>query len=271
MMSLLEAVEAGRLIELPGSDKAQALQILGSLIEAIPDLQPRVDVVGAVSERERTVNTGIGGGWACPHARIAQEGNMLCAVGWAPGGIDYGAPDDQPVRIVVMYLIPENQKNAYLKEISTLARLIQSNEPLRTFAALADLNQVRNRLLDVITVALEASAPQAKARMIRLEAKRLAEPVVSAAAVTWMPAAIIPFAAVVSSNRPLLILAQDDSLVKTLELSPDLAGSLSRQEQFQAGGYRIIIRSATAYRPDRTVWDCLAMKEPAVPTGPAVG
>lgn len=266
MMSLLEAVEAGRLIELPDNDKGHAIQILGSLIEAIPDLQANIDVVGKVGERERMANSGIGAGWACPHARIAAEGGLQCAVGWTPKGIDYGAPDGKPVYVIVMYLIPENQKNAYLKEISTLARLIQANESLRTFSTLADLNQVRNRFLDAITAALESSAPQTKARMIRLESRQLAGPAAPAApgaTPTWMPGVILPFAAVCASSRPPLILAQEESLVRGLEATADLTNLLSRQEQFSAAGYRILVRSATSYKPDRTYWECLAVKEPA--------
>ena len=33
-------------------------------------------------------NTGIGMGWACPHMRTQHEGDMMCAAGWSPAGID---------------------------------------------------------------------------------------------------------------------------------------------------------------------------------------
>jgi mannitol/fructose-specific phosphotransferase system IIA component (Ntr-type) len=265
MMSLLEAVQAGRLIELPDNDKTHALQILASLIEAIPEMQSGTDVVGKVAERERSMNTGIGLGWACPHARITQEGDMLCAVGWTPTGIDYGSSDGKKVHLVVMYLIPENQKNAYLKEISTLARMVSANGALQTFDTFTDLNEVRNHLLDIITVAIESPAYQAKARMIRLETKQPAvQP--APALYPWMPSAIIPFSAIVNTGRTPLILCQDESLVKKLEEYTNLVNDLTQQTQFSAEGYRIIVRSATPYKPNRTLWDCLAMKEPQQPT-----
>ena len=42
----------------------------------------------------------------------------MCAIGWSPKGIVYGPPGELPVEMVVMYLVPENQKNHYLKEVS---------------------------------------------------------------------------------------------------------------------------------------------------------
>jgi PTS system nitrogen regulatory IIA component len=52
-------------------------------------------------------------------------------VGWSPAGIDYGAPDNEPVHLLVMYFVPDTQKNAYLKEISSLAKAIQTQSANR--------------------------------------------------------------------------------------------------------------------------------------------
>ena len=130
MKSLLDALQEGRLIELPESDKAKSLQYLGTLIEAIPDFRTGLDFNGAVMTREAAANTGIGMGWACPHGRVSGDGDLLCAIGWSPTGIDYGGPDGKPVRIVVMHYIPDSQKNTYLREISMLAKAIKNNPAL---------------------------------------------------------------------------------------------------------------------------------------------
>jgi hypothetical protein len=49
-----------------------------------------------------------------------------------------------------MYLVPDNQRNHYLKEISILARALQNNNNLDTIRNAADLNAVRNYLLDLV-------------------------------------------------------------------------------------------------------------------------
>ena len=176
MHALLNALHSGRLIELTTNEKEPALQLLAHLIEAVPDQPVGLDVVAAMMAREQIGNTGLGMGWACPHARIPGEGNLICAIGWSPLGIAYGAPDGQPVRMVIMYLVPENQKNIYLKEISALAKCLQADTRFQNIEAATDLNTVRLRLIDLVSSALEATGPDARARMIRLEARQTATP-----------------------------------------------------------------------------------------------
>ena len=90
MESLLDALQEGRLIELPDDNKDDALQFLAHIIEAIPSLPAGTDVLGLVMARERSTRTALGKGWACPHARVSFEEDLLCVVGWSPAGIDYG-------------------------------------------------------------------------------------------------------------------------------------------------------------------------------------
>src|ERR1035437_197198 len=172
MRSLLDALQAGRLIELTDKHKIKALEYLAALIEAIPDIGVEGGITESVLARENVHNTGIGKGWAGPHARAPHGDELVCAVGWSPTGIDYGAPDNEPVRLVVMYFVPDTQKNAYLKEISTLAKAISTDNKLQDLKSLSDLGEVRDRLLDAISVALESMVPEAKARMIHLDVKQ---------------------------------------------------------------------------------------------------
>ena len=120
MRSLLNALQDGRLIELPDTDKWKSLTYLAHLIEAIPEIS-ETDLAEQVIAQEQSNNTGIGLGVACPHVRVPGNGDLLSAVGWSPAGIDYGSKDGKNVHLVVMYYIPEAQKNTYLKEVSSLA------------------------------------------------------------------------------------------------------------------------------------------------------
>ena len=97
MKSLLDALQEGRLIELPDNNKNRALEYLAALIEAIPGVEVEGGVTENVLAREQSHNTGIGHGWACPHARARHDGELVCSVGWSPTGIDYGSPDNAPV------------------------------------------------------------------------------------------------------------------------------------------------------------------------------
>lgn len=262
MKSLLNALQDGRLIELPDNNKEKALQYLATLIEAIPDLKAGTEVAEGVLARERAYNTGIGKGWGCPHVRTSQDGELVCAIGWSPTGIDYGSSDNAPVHLVVMYYVPDCQKNLYLKEISTLARAIQTLPALQDLSSLNDLSEARHRLLDIISAAVESYGPEAKARMIRLEAKQAAavEPAQAQALPFDIARDILPLSVLVVHGLKPIILAQDKDLVTHLEAGTDLPASLSKHTPFDQGSYRIIPRCATTYQPDRLLYDCLAIK-----------
>ena len=273
MRTFFAALEEGRLIELPDNNKDKSLQILGSLIEAVPGLKAGTQVVESVLSREHTASTALGLGWACPHARTSAEGELLCAVGWSPTGIDYGAPDGVPVRVIVMYFIPDAQKNAYLKEISALARAIAKQGSLAAIEQAKDLNEVRIRLLDLISAAMETDVPADRARMVRIEAKQAAVaavPVVETTSAGW-PATILPFQLILAPGRPALVLAQDRDLVTALEAATELPGQLTKMTIADAGGYRILMRHTITYALDRSFYDCLALKfapPPAVVPAP---
>jgi PTS system nitrogen regulatory IIA component len=248
MKSILDALQEGRLIELPDNNKENALKYLASLIEAIPDIKAGTDVEGAVFTRERAANTGIGRGWACPHGRYPGEGELVCAVGWSPSGIPYGAADGKPVHLAVMHYVPDSQKNVYLKEISGLVKVIKRNEGKKEVDKARDLMEVRNLLLDLIAEALEAEVPETKARMIRLEAKQAAVisvPELSVSADLLSSLSFIPLSVlVIPGNKP-IILSQDQEVVSLLESSGELCASLAEKASFSCKGYRILPRSVT--------------------------
>jgi mannitol/fructose-specific phosphotransferase system IIA component (Ntr-type) len=261
MKSLLDALQEGRLIELPEADKEKSLQYLGTLIEAIPDFRAGLDFNSAVSAREKAANTGIGMGWACPHGRVPGEGDLFCAIGWSPTGIDYGAQDTTPVRIVVMHYIPDSQKNAYLREISGLAKALHRNPALGELSSAKDLGEVRHRLIDLLTAAVESAIPDAKARMIQLEAKQAVSALVETLPPDLLAALdLVPLSIVVAPGAKPIVLAQDREIVAQLEGSTDLPGPLASRVPFDRAGYRIITRSVTGYLPDRLFYDCIAVR-----------
>jgi nitrogen PTS system EIIA component len=260
MKSLLEALKEGRLIELPESEKADALELLAHLIEAVPDIGAKVDLMKSVMEREAQSNTGIGRGVACPHCRVGAKGELLCAVGWSPKGVDYGAPDGKRVHLVVMYYVPDSERSAYLKEISGLAKAAQASDSIETISALPDLQSVREKLLDWASLAISESMPYTKARMIKLEAKQAAAsaapaPVGAIAA----DARILPFRLVTWQGGAIALCA-DPSLSEALESLGDLAALIGGGREFDAAGYRIAVLSESLFSHDRKEYDAVAIQ-----------
>ena len=260
MKCVLDALQEGRLIELPDNHKTKALEYLATLIEAIPDIGVEGGITENVLAREQSHNTGIGMGWACPHGRTRHDGELVCAIGWSPVGIEYGAPDGVPVRLMVMYFVPETQKNAYLKEISSLAKAIQTQPGLQDLKPLADLSEVRHALLDAITVALESTAPEAKARMIQLEAKHAAVEEAVAGLSPEIMHRLAPLIVVVAPGSRPIVLSQDREVVQALEAQDSLASQLHHSGRAENRGVHVMVRASSNYAGDRVVYDCLAFR-----------
>jgi nitrogen PTS system EIIA component len=257
METLLDALQEGRLIELPDNDKFHSLQFLAHIIEAIPSVPNGTDVAGLVLAREKSMPTALGKSFACPHARVPYEEDLICSIGWSPTGIDYGATDNFPVHIVVMHLVPDNQRNHYLKEISILAKALQSDQNIETFRTAKDLNTVRNYLLDLVSASKGIVGSEARARMIQLEARGIA----GDQRVQQLSNMIIEAVTIITAlNQSKIILSQNKELSDILDKAPMLAESISSNGIFETNGWRIIKRTSTAYQLNRSVYECLAIK-----------
>jgi Kef-type K+ transport system membrane component KefB/mannitol/fructose-specific phosphotransferase system IIA component (Ntr-type) len=87
----------------------------------------------AVLERELVAATGLGDEVAIPHAAVEGLDRPLLALGRAPHGVDFDAPDGRPARIVFLLLIPPK---AYEEEVRILASIARSTYDTRGREAL---------------------------------------------------------------------------------------------------------------------------------------
>lgn len=92
-------------------------------IRAFPgDSKP--DVLAALLKREELGSTAIGGG-AVPHAIIPEFHRVVGAVATFPEGVDFGAPDGQPVRRVCLVLSPLNQPGDHQRLLESVSRRLR--------------------------------------------------------------------------------------------------------------------------------------------------
>jgi mannitol/fructose-specific phosphotransferase system IIA component (Ntr-type) len=278
MRSILTALQEGRLFELPEAGKARALEFLARILDANPDIEVGTDTIEEVQKRELECNTGIGLGVGVPHIRARrEEGDLFCAIGWSAQGIDYGASDGHPVHLVVMYYIPGAQKNVYLKEISNLVKAIKKTGGIEPIAHAADLNAVRNLLLDWVSAGLGEAGPEAVARMIKLDVKQTqavpAAPLVAAhaeiapAAAAAPPASPVPavvarvesFQILATGSNGTLVLARDGGWAAALEKDPALPHQLPAGAPFTAAGRQIFVLGSIPYGGGRVLYQCVAL------------
>lgn len=257
MDTILDALQEGRLFELPENDKTHALQFLAHVIEAFPETVAGTDVVGLVMKREEATNTSIGKGLACPHARISYDEDLMCVIGWSPKGINYGAPDGKPVSLVIMYLVPDNQRNHYLREVSILVKALELYPGLEKLSVAENLDDVRNYLLDLIEATKSEVGPDSRAKMIRLQTKTAVETVSFRDLSNLV---VEPVTLVAGRGIKHVVLSQNYSLVEWLDPAKDLIEKLETGGVYQNGGWRLLRRGSVAYQGERVVYDCLAIR-----------
>jgi Kef-type K+ transport system membrane component KefB/mannitol/fructose-specific phosphotransferase system IIA component (Ntr-type) len=98
---------------------------IGELVRALGSLLAGMKrrARDAVVERELVAATGLGDEVAVPHAAVDGLDRPLLALGRAPRGIDFDAPDGRPARFVFLLLIPPK---AYAEEVKILASIARA-------------------------------------------------------------------------------------------------------------------------------------------------
>ena len=85
-------------------DKAAAIAVLVNRLCATDKLAEHdaPDVIAAITRREELGSTGIGRGWAIPHAKHPGVRGAVGAIGYLPKPIDFNSLDGQPVHTVIL-------------------------------------------------------------------------------------------------------------------------------------------------------------------------
>ena len=84
------------------------------------------DAWQAVEEREAAMVTAIGKGLAMPHARTPAVKTMISALAVLRTGVDFDALDGEPVRIVILTLMPPTVTSEYTELVSGILHAVDS-------------------------------------------------------------------------------------------------------------------------------------------------
>jgi mannitol/fructose-specific phosphotransferase system IIA component (Ntr-type) len=85
-------------------------------------------IVGVVKKRESSMSTGIGFGIGIPHASTDLITEVVGALGRSKKGIEFDALDNQPVNLVVLFLVPQGQFQKHLHTLASIAKLLHVKE-----------------------------------------------------------------------------------------------------------------------------------------------
>ena len=107
-------------------DRWQAIDELINNLVATGKIGPenREAIAAVVKKRESSMSTGIGFGIGIPHASTDLITEVVGALGRSAKGVNFDALDNQPVNLVMLFLVPQGQFQKHLHTLANIAKLL---------------------------------------------------------------------------------------------------------------------------------------------------
>lgn len=115
--------------------RADVLRLLAAKVAARADTPEVEPVVRAALAREADFGTGIGHGVAIPHVRLDHLRNPVLAFGHSAEGVDWDAPDAEPVHHVFFLASSTGAEDVHVQILAHIARAMA---PAQNRARLSD-------------------------------------------------------------------------------------------------------------------------------------
>ncbi len=116
--------------DLQAADRWLAIEELIDNLVRTGKIKPehRDGVSAVVKKRETSMSTGIGFGIGIPHASTDLIYDVIGALGRSKKGVNFDALDNQPVNLVVLFLVPQGQFQKHLHTLAEIAKLLHRKE-----------------------------------------------------------------------------------------------------------------------------------------------
>jgi mannitol/fructose-specific phosphotransferase system IIA component (Ntr-type) len=126
--------------ELQASNRWEAIdELLNTLVVCGKiKAEHRQAIAAVVKKRETSMSTGIGFGIGIPHASTDLIGDVVGALGRSRKGVNFDALDNQPVNLVMLFLVPQGQFQKHLHTLANIAKLLHKKEFRQALEEAAD-------------------------------------------------------------------------------------------------------------------------------------
>lgn len=116
--------------KMTAANRWEAIDELIANLVATGKIKPesRDAIAAAVKKREASMSTGIGFGIGIPHAQTDLIYEVIGAFGRSKNGIIFDALDNQPVKLVMLFLVPQGQFQKHLHTLANIAKVLHKTE-----------------------------------------------------------------------------------------------------------------------------------------------
>ena len=123
------------------SSKKKLLELIANIVADQTQL-PESTIFSNLLNRERLGSTGLGQGFAVPHARIPELDKTLACFFRLKEAVNFESPDNRPVDLVFTIVIPEEATEEHLLILSSLARIFSNNEVCEAIRAAGSRDEI---------------------------------------------------------------------------------------------------------------------------------
>lgn len=129
-------------VPLAAKDKISAIAELVDLVVASGATKDRETLLASVMERETQRTTGIGRGFAIPHAKCDAVSELVIALGRTSQPLDFGAIDGKPVELIALLASPTKATSLHISALAKLSRLVINATVMESLLSAKSAEQV---------------------------------------------------------------------------------------------------------------------------------
>jgi fructose-specific phosphotransferase system IIA component len=130
-MTLADILSKEQIVtDLQANNRWEAIDELVNNLVACGRIKPehREAIAAVVKKREQSMSTGIGFGIGIPHASTDLIDDVVGSLGRSTKGVNFDALDNQPVNLVMLFLVPQGQFQKHLHTLANIAKLLHNKE-----------------------------------------------------------------------------------------------------------------------------------------------
>jgi fructose-specific phosphotransferase system IIA component len=130
-MNLLENLKKNNILIKPhAKTRWEILEEMAELAVKNKDIpiEDAESIKKALIEREKSMSTGIGNGVAIPHCSTSKVSNIVSVMALATTGLNFEAIDNEPVKIIILLIVPKDKLSHHIKTLANIAKLMNNAE-----------------------------------------------------------------------------------------------------------------------------------------------
>lgn len=128
-MKICDILRADKVLSsMEGTNKTEIIDELINLFKSDDRVRNLEEMRNAVHDREKIMSTGVGKGFAIPHAKTDSVNEIIASFGRLEKPIDFQALDEQPVNLVFLLVGKESLVGPHIKLLSRISRMMNKDE-----------------------------------------------------------------------------------------------------------------------------------------------